>query len=185
TRGDTDVSDGNGVGNGMWTNAKASWTAATLLVLGAACGSGRQPGLQKVSRGVQASTGLQGENGLSPVTITASCLTMDGMTGPTATAAPDPTLATDPSVVDPTLLTDPTRDPSLDVSTGVTLDPTVADPMVVQVAACGDMLNGLPPNLLGDIGLSKNAFKTDQFQKWFNADPAAAGLLMKYLVRCS
>jgi hypothetical protein len=166
----------------MRTDAKTGWIAATLLALAAACGNGQQPGLKKMSRGVQASTDLDSVNGLSPVTITASCLTMDGMTTPTdPTAAPaNPTAAPDP-----TLVTDPTLDPSLNVTTNATVDPTVADPMVVQVAACGDNMNGLPPNMLGTIGLRPNSFNNDQFQKWFEADRAAAGLLMKYIVRCS
>ncbi|MCA1827059.1 MAG: hypothetical protein ABR567_07410 [Myxococcales bacterium] len=172
----------------MLTNAKASsLTAATLLALVAACGSG-QPGMVKQGRSVQASNGLETENGLSPVIITASCLTLDGMVSDTTTTT-DPTATTDPTVTtDPTLVTDPALDPSLDVSTDVTVDTSVDTATAggdVSVASCGDMMNGLTPNLLGNIGLRPNSLNTPQFQKWFEADRAATGMLMKYVVRCS
>lgn len=51
--------------------------------------------------------------------------------------------------------------------------------------SCGDMMNGLSPNLLGLNGLHANGLHTPQFEKWFAADPAAANALMKYLVKCS
>jgi hypothetical protein len=55
----------------------------------------------------------------------------------------------------------------------------------VNVNACGDWMNGLSPNLLGLNGLHPNGLHTPQFEKWFAADPVAANVMMKYLVKCS
>lgn len=104
----------------------------------------------------QASHGLQTENGLSAWVITESCLSVDAVT-----PAGDPTL-------------DPTLDPALGG-----FDPTV------DISSCGDMMNGMPPNLLGVNGLHARGLNNRQFKKWFAADPVAANLLLKYLVRCS
>ncbi|MGE5049407.1 MAG: hypothetical protein ACM3PC_12600 [Deltaproteobacteria bacterium] len=60
-----------------------------------------------------------------------------------------------------------------------TVDPTAS------TDSCGDMMNGLSPNLLGLNGLHPNGLHTPQFEKWFAADPAAANMMMKYLVKCS
>ena len=204
----------------MLTNAKASsLTAATLLALVAACGSGQMP--VKQGRSIQASTGLQVENGLTSFTISQSCLTLDAATTITTTPSCDPTIdptcsggttACDPTVdptcgttsttttacdptIDPNCATvvsscDPTVDPTC--STTTTCDPTV-DPTcatasttgTATTATCGDMMNGLPPNMLGLNGLNPNALQSEQFDNWFSSDPAAAGMLMKYLVRCA
>ncbi|HET9753953.1 MAG TPA: hypothetical protein VFP52_13365, partial [Myxococcales bacterium] len=55
----------------------------------------------------------------------------------------------------------------------------------VDASSCGDVMNGLSPNLLGLNGLHPNGLRTPQFEKWFAADPAAANVMMKYLVKCS
>jgi hypothetical protein len=82
----------------------------------------------------------------------------------------DPTCSTTTTTCDPTV--DPTC--ATDATTGT-----------VTTAVCGDLMNGLPPNMLGLNGLNPNALHSEQFDKWFSADPAAAGMLMKYLVRCA
>ena len=83
-------------------------------------------------------------------------------------------LASGPAVPDPAsrAQADDVHGPSLVV------DPTAS-------YSCGDMMNGLPPNMLAFNGLHANSLKNSQFQKWFNADTASSGMLMKYLVRCS
>jgi len=55
----------------------------------------------------------------------------------------------------------------------------------VNTYSCGDNMNGMSPNLLGLNGLHPNGLHTAQFEKWFAADPAAADVMMKYLVKCS
>jgi hypothetical protein len=55
----------------------------------------------------------------------------------------------------------------------------------VDTNSCGDMMNGLTPNLLGVNGLHANGLRTREFDRWFSADPVAANTMMKYLVKCS
>ncbi|TMA21049.1 MAG: hypothetical protein E6J88_16310 [Deltaproteobacteria bacterium] len=112
---------------------------------------------------------------------------------PTCTPVAPPPAPCDPTL-DPTCTAaapppSPTCDPAVDPTCDPTLDPTLTDPsLVVDPTAsysCGDLLNGLPPNMLAFNGLHANSLKNSQFQKWFNADTASSGMLMKYLVRCS
>ena len=45
--------------------------------------------------------------------------------------------------------------------------------------------NGLSQNGLSQNGLSQNGLSQNGFSTWFNADPAAADAVMRYLVRCA
>src|SRR5438067_13639956 len=118
----------------MLTTAKASsLTAATLLALAAACGSG-QHAQPKFGTSSQASTSLQTENGLSSFIINASCLTVDGMvTAPTDTPPPAP-------ACDPTL--DPTCTPAAPppAACDPTIDPTCT-PVAPPPAPCDPTLD--------------------------------------------
>src|SRR3954464_5690908 len=67
-----------------------------------------------------------------------------------------------------------------------TLDPLSGDITYnIDVSSCGDLGNGMTPNLLGLSGLSADGLNTDNFDKWFAANPDAANGIMKYLVKCS
>jgi hypothetical protein len=138
--------------------------ATTLVAFAAACGSGltsQQPRFQQ-----KATADLVSENGLAVTGIAITCLSMDVAPAPAVDAPP-----VDPLLVDP-LAPLPDSDPTL-----VLIEP---DP-----TSCGDVMNGLPPNLLGLKGLHANGLKEKQFQKWFAKDSQSANILMKYMVRCS
>jgi hypothetical protein len=55
----------------------------------------------------------------------------------------------------------------------------------VDVAYTGEMVNGMPPNLLDVNGFSPFGVSTDGFLGWFASDPQTADMIMKYLTRCS
>jgi len=134
--------------------------AAALLALTAACGSGLPAPASKFSSAVrmQDPAELDSENGLVALTLSDACLAVDlAALPPPADAVPDPTL----------------------------LDPTLPPPSLIDPSACGSLSNGMSPNLLGLSGLHPNSLTDDHFKKWFAADPRAANLLMKYLVKCS
>src|SRR5207245_5360775 len=65
------------------------------------------------------------------------------------------------------------------------VDPALTDPSLIDPNACGQLSNGMPPNLLGVTGLNPNSLNDEHFQRWFAANPGEANLLMKYLVKCS
>jgi hypothetical protein len=193
----------------------ASWIAAGLLALAAACGSG-QPAQTSSRFGVryQDPAELDSENGLIAVGLNDACLNVNLATAPaasgTTTTTTDPltgittttTTGTDPTTGFPyttTSSTDPTTgittttttttDPLTGLSTTTTTTSTTATLTAPTdpslINTFGCGFNGMPPNLLGVNGLNPNSLTDDHFKKWFAADPQMANVLMKYLVKCS
>jgi len=192
----------------------ASWIAAALLALTAACGSGRPDAMSKFGAGgirYQDPAELDSENGLVSVSLNDACVGIDLFTAPagsTTTTSTDPltgityttTTWTDAvtgvsysqvSWTDPVTLVTTITTTSTDPVTGATTTTTattsaLTDPTLGNVnTTCAINGNGMPPNLLGINGLRPNSLTDDHFKKWFASDPKTANSLMKYLVKCS
>jgi hypothetical protein len=188
--------------------------AAALLALTAACGSGRPAPVSKFGVRMQDPAELDTENGLIAVGLNEACLGFNLATPPpgsltttttnpltgityTTTTWTDPatfvsytqTSWTDPATgitTTTTSWTDPLTGLTSTTSTTSTT-PTLTDPTLtgtIDPNSC-QIVNGMPPNLLGLYGLRPNSLTDDHFKRWFAADPQTANSLMKYLVKCS